>query len=102
VNHSHISKCSTLLGALISAAIFSSSTQAQNNPGASVSVATSAMNPVIVTANRTPTAASNVLADYDYIGPEEIAQAGQTSFGGITPKATWCRDIKLWHWRLSR
>ena len=37
------------------------------------------MNPVIVTANRAPTAASNVLADYDYIGPEEIAQAGQTS-----------------------
>ncbi len=37
------------------------------------------MDPILVTANRTPTLATNVLADYDYIGPEEITQAGQTS-----------------------
>lgn len=69
----------TIIGAIISTALFNNSAQAQSNSNASVSVATSAMNPVIVTANRAPTAASNVLADYDYIGPEEIAQAGQTS-----------------------
>ena len=69
----------TIIGALISSAIFTSPAQAQSNSGTSASVTTSVMNPVIVTANRAPTAASNVLADYDYIGPEEIAQAGQTS-----------------------
>ena len=69
----------TIIGALISSAVFTSPAQAQSNSGTSASVTTSVMNPVIVTANRAPTAASNVLADYDYIGPEEIAQAGQTS-----------------------
>ncbi|NDA03137.1 MAG: TonB-dependent receptor, partial [Burkholderiaceae bacterium] len=37
------------------------------------------IDPVIVTATRTPTRANDVLADYVYIGPEEIADAGQTS-----------------------
>ena len=37
------------------------------------------MDPVIVTATRTPTRANDVLADYVLIGPEEIADAGQTS-----------------------
>ena len=49
--------------------------------GSSVSVSNSLTpsEPIIVTANRAPTLANNVLADYDYIGPEEIAQAGQSS-----------------------
>jgi vitamin B12 transporter len=34
---------------------------------------------MVVTATRSPTRASDVLADNVYIGPEEIAQAGQTS-----------------------
>ena len=37
------------------------------------------IDPVIVTATRTPTRANDVLADYVYIGSEEIAEAGQTS-----------------------
>ena len=45
----------------------------------SVSNTVDPLNPVIVTATRTPTKASDVLADNIYIGPEEIAQAGQTS-----------------------
>lgn len=40
---------------------------------------TTQIDPVIVTATRTPTKASDVLADNVYIGPEEIAQAGQTT-----------------------
>ena len=79
MKHSHINQRSTLFFTLITTVIFSTTSQAQNNSSGSVSVAASVMNPVIVTANRSPTAASNVLADYDYIGPEEIAQAGQTS-----------------------
>ncbi|QWD92189.1 TonB-dependent receptor [Polynucleobacter asymbioticus] len=55
------------------------STYAQNNSNVSVAVAPNSMDPVLVTANRAPTLATNVLADYDYIGPEEIQQAGQTS-----------------------
>lgn len=39
----------------------------------------SALAPLIVTATRTPVPAADVLADYLYIGPEEIAQAGQMS-----------------------
>ena len=35
--------------------------------------------PLIVSATRTPTKGADVLADYVYIGPEEIAQAGQMS-----------------------
>lgn len=44
----------------------------------SVSVNNS-LDPILVTATRTPTLAKNVLSDYDYIGPEQIQQAGQTS-----------------------
>ena len=44
-----------------------------------VSTANNPMDPVIVTATRTPTRANDVLADYVFIGPEEIADAGQTS-----------------------
>jgi len=52
---------------------------AQSNSNVSVAVAPNTIDPVLVTANRVPTLANNVLADYDYIGPEEIQQAGQTS-----------------------
>ncbi len=45
----------------------------------SVSANNNALDPVIVTATRTPTRANDVLADYVYIGPEEIADAGQSS-----------------------
>jgi vitamin B12 transporter len=52
---------------------------AQSSTNVTVATAPNAMDPVLVTANRVPTLASNVLADYDYIGPEEIGQAAQTS-----------------------
>ena len=64
--------CSTSL-------IFSASAFSQSTANVSVAVAPNSLDPVLVTANRTPVSASNVLADYDYIGPEEITQAGQTS-----------------------
>lgn len=53
---------------------------AQSAPS-SVSVASlnNQMDPIIVTATRTPTRANDVLADYVYIGPEEIADAGQST-----------------------
>jgi len=59
--------------------IFSTSAFSQSTGNVSVTVAPNSLDPVLVTANRTPVSASNVLADYDYIGPEEITQAGQTS-----------------------
>ncbi len=52
---------------------------AQNSSTVSVTNSPNPINPIIVTATRTPTKASDVLADNVYIGPEEIAQAGQTS-----------------------
>ena len=69
------------LSALLCGAVITLSTAvlAQNNSSVSVAVAPNPMDPVIITANRAPTLANNVLADYDYIGPEEIKQAGQTS-----------------------
>ena len=54
---------------------------AQNN--VSVNAASTSLNPVIVTATRTPTKAEDVLADFVYIGPEEIAQAAQTSLADL-------------------
>jgi len=54
---------------------------AQNN--VSVSAAPTPLNPIIVTATRTPTKAEDVLADFVYIGPEEIAQAAQTSLADL-------------------
>ena len=61
------------------AIILSTAAFAQNNPTVSVTNSSNPMNPIIVTATRSPTKASDVLADNVYIGPEEIAQAGQTS-----------------------
>ncbi len=52
---------------------------AQSNTPMQLASTANPMNPVIVTATRTPTKSSDVLADNVYIGPEEIEQAGQTS-----------------------
>ena len=51
------------------------------NAASSVSVSNlnNQLDPIIVTATRTPTKANDVLADNVYISSEEIAQAGQTS-----------------------
>lgn len=51
------------------------------NAASSVSVSNlnNQLDPIIVTATRTPTKADDVLADYVYIGPEEIADAAQSS-----------------------
>ena len=67
-------KAALLLGTLISINAF-----AQNNSPLVLASTSSPLNPIIVTATRTPTKASDVLADNVYIGPEEIEQAGQTS-----------------------
>ena len=69
---------SALLAALLSSAIPFTNAVAQT-PTVSVSNTADPLNPIIVTATRTPTKSSDVLADNIYIGPEEIAQAGQTS-----------------------
>lgn len=55
---------------------FSQSTSPSN---VSVSNLNNQLDPVIVTATRTPTRANDVLADNVYIGPEEIADAGQST-----------------------
>jgi vitamin B12 transporter len=72
---------SKLLVALLCGSVitFHTAVVAQSNPTVSVTNSPNPMNPIIVTATRTPTKASDVLADNVYIGPEEIAQAGQTS-----------------------
>lgn len=67
-----------LLATLLSSAIPFQNVAAQT-PKISVSNTAEPLNPIIVTATRTPIRASDVLADNIYIGPEEIAQAGQTS-----------------------
>lgn len=69
------------LGAVLYACAITLSSEAfsQNNSSASVSVASNSIDPIIVTATRTPTKASDVLADNVYVGQEEIQQAGQTT-----------------------
>ena len=57
----------------------SNTTHAQNNSNVLVAAVPNPMDPIIVTATRTPIKASDVLADNVYIGPEEIQQAGQTT-----------------------
>jgi vitamin B12 transporter len=64
---------------LILVGLFSINAYAQNNASTVSVSASNPINPIIVTATRTPTKASDVLADNVYIGPEEIEQAGQTS-----------------------
>jgi len=69
-------------GALLCGAVIilsSSIVFAQSDAPVLLASASNPMNPIIVTATRTPTKASDVLADNVYIGPEEIEQAGQTS-----------------------
>ncbi|BEI39687.1 TonB-dependent receptor [Polynucleobacter sp. HIN8] len=58
---------------------FSNQTVYAQSGNVLISTANNPMDPVIVTATRTPTRANDVLADYVLIGPEEIADAGQTS-----------------------
>jgi vitamin B12 transporter len=59
--------------------LLSFTAQSQTNSSVSVGVASNPMDPIIVTATRTPTKASDVLADNVIIGPEEIQQAAQTT-----------------------
>jgi vitamin B12 transporter len=68
------SKVALILGTFISINAF-----AQNNSAVVLASTNNSVNPIIVTATRTPTKASDVLDDNVYIGPEEIEQAGQTS-----------------------
>jgi len=63
-------------GALIP---LSTAVVAQSDPTISVTNSLNPINPIIVTATRTPTPARDVLADNVYIGPEEIQQAAQTT-----------------------
>ena len=72
---------SQVAGALICGALIISSTALFAQDKASVSVINSPnpINPIIVTATRTPIPSNDVLADFTYIGQEEIAQAAQTS-----------------------
>jgi vitamin B12 transporter len=65
--------------ALLAANLIHTQPAMAQSSSVSVANANSSINPVIVTATRTPTRANNVLADYVYIGPEEIADAGQSS-----------------------
>ena len=74
-----IKQCaSALLATLLSSVIPFQYVSAQT-PKVSVSNTADPLNPIIVTATRTPTKADDVLADYVYIGPEEIADAAQSS-----------------------
>lgn len=57
-------------------ALFTSAIQAQSNTSTSE---TDVMSPIIVTATVGATSGRDVLADFDYIGPEQIERAGQTS-----------------------
>ena len=69
----------TLLAVGLGFGLQQTATYAQSNSSVSVSGKGSQMDPVIVTATRTPTLANDVLADDVYIGPEEIAEAGQST-----------------------
>jgi vitamin B12 transporter len=74
-----IKQCASALAvALLSSAIPFTNAAAQT-PSVSVSNTADPLNPIIVTATRTSTKADDVLADYVYIGPEEIADAAQSS-----------------------
>jgi vitamin B12 transporter len=66
--------------------IYGNSTNAQNNSNAQVTTSIYPIDPIIVTATRTPTKANEVLADNVYIGSEEIEQAGQTSLVELLQK----------------
>jgi vitamin B12 transporter len=74
--------CLVLISAL-SFCILSSASFAQSSAGVTVTDIRNQLDPIIVTATRTQTEAKNVLSDYVYIGPEEIAQAAQTSLADL-------------------
>ena len=63
--------------------ISTSHVAAQSESMVLVSNSPNPINPIIVTATRTPTKASDVLADNVYIGSEEIEQAGQTTLAEL-------------------
>ena len=71
-----------LCGAVITL-ISTSHVAAQSESMVLVSNSPNPINPIIVTATRTPTKASDVLADNVYIGSEEIEQAGQTTLAEL-------------------
>ena len=73
----NLKQVALLCGALLP--IYTQQAVAQNNQPILLASNSSSMNPILVTATRTPTKSSDVLADNVYIGPEEIEQAGQTS-----------------------
>lgn len=70
-------RLSTFLGAGL--LIYGNAIYAQSNTNVTVTNSLDPINPIIVTATRVPTKASDVLADNVYISQEEIQQAGQTS-----------------------
>ena len=74
-------------GALLCGAVITlisvSHVAAQTESMVLVSNSPNPINPIIVTATRTPTKASDVLADNVYIGSEEIEQAGQTTLAEL-------------------
>ena len=65
--------------ALLAATLIHTQLVMAQSSSVSVANANSSIDPVIVTATRTSTKANDVLADYVYIGAEEIADAGQSS-----------------------
>jgi vitamin B12 transporter len=74
-----IKQCASALAVALLSSVIPFQYVAAQTPKVSVSNTADPLNPIVVTATRTPTRASDVLADNIYIGPEEIAQAGQTS-----------------------
>ncbi len=73
------------VGALLCAVMlsFGEAIHAQQNSSVSVATSPNTIDPIIVTATRLPTPGNNVLADFTYIGPEEIGQAAQTSLSEL-------------------
>ena len=69
------------LSVLLCAGFFTLSSPAysQNNSSVSVTSSLDPINPVIVTATRTPKSGNDVLADYTYISREEIENSAQSS-----------------------
>ena len=65
--------------ALLAATLIHTQLVMAQSSSVSIANANSSIDPVIVTATRTSTKANDVLADYVYIGAEEIADAGQSS-----------------------
>jgi vitamin B12 transporter len=72
-------QCTSALFVALISSVFPLQYVSAQTPKVSVSNTAGPLNPIIVTATRTPTKADDVLADYVYIGPEEIADAAQSS-----------------------